>query len=245
MGSNTIKHVWLTPADFLNDPDFRFWDSRLCGAYWCLILTLYVNGGRITDDIELLQRNAQWRGDGFDEAWSKHLRKKFQVHRGYVRHKRVSLELRRAHKKLQGKQEAGVMGARARWQKDCRSNDIATASLPLKSKVKESKVKIPPLPPQIDTPEFNKAWHDWEIHRIEIRHALTPSTRTRQIKKLAKAGAEQAIAMLEQSIEQGWQGLFPVEGKGHGKVRPGTARSTRSTPPPSDLSGDKAHDFDL
>ena len=64
-----IRYVWLTPGDFLHDRDFRSWDSRLCGAYWCLLLALYTNNGKVEDDLLLLKRDAQWRGPGFAKAW--------------------------------------------------------------------------------------------------------------------------------------------------------------------------------
>ncbi len=62
--------------------------------------------------------------------------------------------------------------------------------------------------PELDTDEFRRAWRDWVEHRRQIRHALTPATAQRQLGKLARAGPEKAIAMIEQSITNGWQGLF-------------------------------------
>lgn len=70
----------------------------------------------------------------------------------------------------------------------------------------------PPLPPNLDTPQFQIAWTEWEKHRAEMRHKLTPSTRAKQLKMLAKVGPATAAAMIHQSIEQGWQGLFPLKG---------------------------------
>lgn len=75
--------------------------------------------------------------------------------------------------------------------------------------------KTTPLPPVLDTPAFKKVWLDWEQHRKEIRHALKPTTWRAQLRKLAKvagaSGVDAAVAMIQQSIDQGWQGLFEVK----------------------------------
>lgn len=62
--------------------------------------------------------------------------------------------------------------------------------------------------PSLDTDEFRKTWAEWVQYRKEIRHALKPSTVTRQLAKLDIAGPAKAKAMIEQSIENGWTGLF-------------------------------------
>jgi len=58
---------------------------------------------------------------------------------------------------------------------------------------------------------FKDVWVDWEKHRREIKKALKPMTRSRQLKQLAKHDEQTAIAMLEQSIEKGWTGIFEVK----------------------------------
>jgi len=56
--------------------------------------------------------------------------------------------------------------------------------------------------------EFIEAWLLWVKFRKEIKKALPPSTVSRQIKTLAKMGEANAIKSIEQSITQGWTGLF-------------------------------------
>lgn len=88
----------------------------------------------------------------------------------------------------------------------------------------EQKKKEPPQPPkgggdQIEFPDvlntsaFKAAWVEWEIHRKEIRHKLTPSTIKKCLKDLAKMGHTNAIESINRSISNGWQGLFPPDGK--------------------------------
>lgn len=57
------------------------------------------------------------------------------------------------------------------------------------------------------------AWADWCQHRKEIRKSLTATTCARQAKTLA--GHHDADAVINQSISNGWTGLFPE------KVLPG------------------------
>jgi len=88
----------------------------------------------------------------------------------------------------------------------------------------ETKLNGSPLK---ESPEFKFAWRCWVVYRKERRKPLTASTVTRQIKKLAAMGADQAVASIERSIEQGWTGLFdetkPSAVKPPGRVqsRPG------------------------
>jgi hypothetical protein len=71
-------------------------------------------------------------------------------------------------------------------------------------------LKNPPLP--FNGP-FALSWQDFQTHRKQIKHPLTPLASERLLKKLAAYSEETAIAMLEQSIEHGWQGVFDVKGK--------------------------------
>jgi hypothetical protein len=80
---------------------------------------------------------------------------------------------------------------------------------PPDSRVK--KVENLPLPPPLDCPTFREIWARWIEYRKEIRHVLTVSTAEAQLHKLAQAGAEVAGKIIEQSVEQGWQGLFPLK----------------------------------
>lgn len=61
------------------------------------------------------------------------------------------------------------------------------------------------------------AWERWTTYRIEIRKPLRPASLEAARRSLAKFGAQQ-IEVVEQSIAQGWTGLFPI--KTNGKDRP-------------------------
>ena len=56
-------------------------------------------------------------------------------------------------------------------------------------------------------------WREWGEYRREIRKKITETTARRQLKKLIDAGPGAAEAMIDQSIENGWTGLFPLKEK--------------------------------
>ena len=57
--------------------------------------------------------------------------------------------------------------------------------------------------------KFSEAWEEWKKFRIEKRAKLTPSTMKSQLKKFSSMTEQEAILTIQQSIENGWQGLFP------------------------------------
>ena len=102
--------------------------------------------------------------------------------------------------------------------------DTVSVSSKEEKKKKKQKKQNPPNPPEggsareiipplaLNTPRFRDAWNQWEAHRREKRRALTPSTRKKQLVMLAKMGEELACQAIEESIKQGWQGLFEPKG---------------------------------
>jgi hypothetical protein len=55
---------------------------------------------------------------------------------------------------------------------------------------------------------FRKSWHEWEQYRKERKKKITPTTRKKQLTQLSKLNENDAIASIEQSITNGWTGLF-------------------------------------
>ena len=63
-------------------------------------------------------------------------------------------------------------------------------------------------------------WDEYEQHRIEKKQKLTPTAKKAAINKL-KAWRDQGhdiSAIISQSIENGWTGLFLKNGKTHGRI---------------------------
>ena len=65
------------------------------------------------------------------------------------------------------------------------------------------------LPFQLDTPEFKKAWEDYVEYRRQSKlKKLLPMSVERQWTKMADVGPEVAIEAIDQTIANGWMGLF-------------------------------------
>jgi len=125
------KYVSLEPDAFLSDEDFQIMTGEERGVYWTIILYLYRNNGKLKYEETKLRKLCNVNGEfGFQSVLSK-----FQVRRGYIRHKRVSREI----KKAQALMDRGVKAAKARWHKQCTSNAQATAK---QCQVKLSKGKV-------------------------------------------------------------------------------------------------------
>jgi hypothetical protein len=82
------------------------------------------------------------------------------------------------------------------------------------------------IPAELDSPEFRTAWDGWlKDRRDRGLKKLTPRGESGQLRKLTPLGGVKAIACIEESIANGWQGLFPERfmGVNHGFAngRPG------------------------
>lgn len=71
------------------------------------------------------------------------------------------------------------------------------------------------LPRELETSEFRAAWTEWMDYRRDRRLSSRPQTLQKQLAFLAALGsASAAVSSVEQSIRNGWQGLFPVKHSG-------------------------------
>ncbi|MFK3922129.1 helix-turn-helix domain-containing protein [Pseudomonas fulva] len=88
-----------------------------------------------------------------------------------------------------------------------------------------AKKKAPKFDPMTCKPSnvSEQTWADWCQHRKEIRKPLTATTCAKQAKTLAGHHAPDAV--INQSISNGWTGLFPE------KVLPGAQQGQRRTGP--------------
>jgi len=78
------------------------------------------------------------------------------------------------------------------------------------SKVKTEENPLTPFPPELDTEAFRVAWAEWLSERKDKRiKPYTDRGARTQLKRLAAFGSSVAVAAIEASIRNGWQGLFP------------------------------------
>lgn len=76
---------------------------------------------------------------------------------------------------------------------------------------------------------FKSAWGSWVAYRIEIKKKLTPSMIEGQAKKLMAYDMQTAIAMIEQTITNGWTGLFPLKNQPRQSPGPGATSGFDAT----------------
>lgn len=89
---------------------------------------------------------------------------------------------------------------------------VSATEMP-QSKVNKSKVNKSKSSYQIPYPEgdLKNAWLEWEQYRKEKKQKLTPSTAKKQIQFLGARADSEAIAIINQSITNGWTGLFELK----------------------------------
>jgi DNA-binding Lrp family transcriptional regulator len=61
--------------------------------------------------------------------------------------------------------------------------------------------------------EFMKAWNTWMTYRKERKKPMTTRTINMQLEELNGLTEQQAIATINQSIKNGWIGLFALQGQ--------------------------------
>jgi len=72
-----------------------------------------------------------------------------------------------------------------------------------------SSVKIPP--PLCSSERFLSCWKDWIAHRDELKKKMTATQATKLLKKLSRHSVKAACDAIDNSIANGWQGLFPKD----------------------------------
>jgi Helix-turn-helix domain len=68
----------------------------------------------------------------------------------------------------------------------------------------------PPIPDSLQVPEFLKAWNEFDDHRRKGKasRAWTAHAKTIALKKCTELGPARAVTAIENSILNGWQGIF-------------------------------------
>ena len=85
---------------------------------------------------------------------------------------------------------------------------------PNKNDKKEKNLKNEKNKTPFDSEIFKSSWESWVQYRIEKKQKLTPSTIKSQLKKLGGYPEDTAIKVIEQSICNGWTGLFELKENG-------------------------------
>ncbi len=85
-----------------------------------------------------------------------------------------------------------------------------------KQKKKEEGDFVAVFPDHLDTEPFRQTWKEWETARKAMKKAKNwHSLFSHQMKLLGKYDASTAIEILEKSLRNGWQGIFPPSDSGN------------------------------
>lgn len=89
------------------------------------------------------------------------------------------------------------------------------ATSPTKSKPTKKPKPAPEPEPTLpfSSDAFREAWAAWQRHRKEIGKPLKATATERQLMTLAAMGESRAIAALDHSMANGWQGIFEPDAK--------------------------------
>lgn len=90
------------------------------------------------------------------------------------------------------------------------------------------------VPPNLATPEFQAAWEEWQDYRRERRLSMADRTMKSQLKMLSGLGSAAAVAAIESSIRNGYQGLFPEKSNANRVGPVGGGRDLRGDEPAVD-----------
>jgi hypothetical protein len=215
------KLAWFKfyPGDWLRDPDLRrcspaaraLWIDLLCLMFECEERGVLISSGRPWTHEEIA---AAVTGD--TSANLTVLRELLDkgVARIDKRNAIFSARMVRDWSKSQKCSEAGKRGGgnptfKGRAKGVSKGTPKGTSDFySLNSKERGCGGKPPDLPDVLNNDVFLEAWADWVRHRSEIRKPLKPTTIKKQLKKLAAMGVVRAVAAIEHSIANGYQGLF-------------------------------------
>ncbi len=93
---------------------------------------------------------------------------------------------------------------------------------------------LPPVPSEIDTPEFLEAWNAFKKHRAEMKKRVTPAGAEETYRRVREIGVDEAVKKMRQAIASGWQGWDFEKGINHGKKN-GRKQPERYTGEPAEL----------
>lgn len=97
-----------------------------------------------------------------------------------------------------------------------KQESVASLDPVLVGKKKASTPKFDPrqatIPANLDNDAFRKAWSEFIDHRAQVRKPLTKLAADKLLGKASRFGAVNAVLAIENSIENGWAGIFEPKG---------------------------------
>lgn len=219
----------LFVGDFLSST--VTWDGEEKALY-LLLLAYQWAAGPLPADPARLAKTAGYDLKRFAKLWEV-VGTKFELTDGGLSNPRLEVHRAKSHEVSRRRAEAGAKGGQATRQTASKTEAIATARLEHPSHPIPSHRSLPSgerggeradapaaLPPERPKP-FDvstvpgislEAWEAWEGYRAARKPAIKPESRQAAAKALAAYGPDQ-MAVVQQSIANGYQGLVPLKSK--------------------------------
>jgi hypothetical protein len=97
-----------------------------------------------------------------------------------------------------------------------RSRDVGVTHIKTRNKTRSkrrraarvSQQSLPPIPAELDTPEFRRAWEDWVRYLAVRRSRLAPQSAELQLRECVGWGVARSVAAIEHSIRKNYTGLY-------------------------------------
>jgi uncharacterized protein YdaU (DUF1376 family) len=199
--------------------DTQTWTCAQIGALIRLMNHQWANGF-VPDDPGKLARICRVDPSEWPEIWEPLEAKFKRRNSGKLINRRLAIE----QKRIKRRSEAGKKAAGIRWGNRSKINQpdatahadgIVSTSTATSIKNKEREAS-PPLPDGLD----RKAWDTWLAYRRESRmKKWVPRTIKTRTKMLAQYTHAEQQAIIDHSISNGYQGLFPQGALGGGNGR--------------------------
>lgn len=181
------SNAWLSRHLGLEERAIRYILAELTDA--CLIRREQVNGRRVIRTVEKI---------ALDNAFASACVTKSEDTKGHGEAKNC----------LGGRQKIAVGGGKKLppYNKEDNKEDITTPTPSSEDMIpwaEDDGLKLP-----FSSESFQKSWAAWIDYRKELKKPLKPTTIKAQWKNFVKWGEKKSIESIEQSILNGWQGLF-------------------------------------
>ena len=211
-----MKNTYYFPHDYHARHDPKLERLRMLygcvtdGIYWCLVEMMYEQGGYLAmDDMPVFAKLLNTDIDIINKVIGSDL---FKQKDGKCYSSSVLDRLIHINKVREDRKHAGKLGGDAKA--------VANAKQML-SNIKESKGKeiinnLEVSYPFLKTVAFKTAYMAFLDSRKKMGHPATNHAQELLLKELHKDTVEVAIKRIEQSIVNGWQGIFPLKNQPQG-----------------------------
>jgi len=214
--SGRLPAFQFYPADWRKDPGVQSLDYETRGIWWEIICLLHesdergvllLNGNPMPEDAlcRLLGLDNQKLTTALTTLLTYGVAKRRESDGAIYSKRMVADENLRQIRKMAGSKGGNPLLVKQNptttvKQKRTPSSSSSSSS---SSSIKEESALVLPF----ESHEFAEAWHRWTKYRKEIKKPITPTMAESQLKNLAAMGEGRAIAMIENTISKGWQGL--------------------------------------